>query len=49
MEISDYAILYLQSLWIVGTSGEKKQIPFMGDLSKATAVDTFVKNLKLVV
>ena len=42
MEISDFAILYLQPLGILGTSGKKTQIHFMGDLAKATAVDTFV-------
>ena len=38
MNISDHAILYLQTLWLVGTSEEKSQIPFNGDLAKTIAV-----------
>ena len=37
IDISDYAILYLPPLWLVGTSGKKSQIPIMGDLAKTTA------------
>ena len=47
-DISDYAILYLQLLWLVGTSGKNSQIPFMGDLAKNTAVvnRTLAQNLR---
>ena len=38
IDISDYAILYLKPLWLVGTSGKNNQIPIMGDLSKTAAV-----------
>ena len=37
-DISDYAILYLQPLWLVGTIGKNSQIPFIGNLAKTTAV-----------
>ena len=38
INISDYAILYLQPLWLVGTSVKNSQIPFMGDLAKTNAL-----------